>query len=938
MRKELGLPENVEGEWIWSASLTNNAGSYLLMRQCFQTMAPGMDNLLWITSSCAYQLFINERFIGFGPRARQGDLSSVDVYEISGEIQSGSNAVSVIVYDDPLLFGNRKHVPGMWCQLECDGRIRLKSDDSWMIRRGSCMMGPRPRAGELQLMNEVINNQDLPEHWTRAMYIPGGGWHKPDRCTPVSELGAGLGIYPLPPATVSSPVDFEFKDSGKVVMEDAWTQVSFGSRHRNRCSVCAAETYLYREAEDSVSVRISADDPFRIFCNSEEIASGNASFAEQEYSLPLKTGWNRLLILQTPGLNSMGVFMLFPGMKQEDLQLLTSPVEGVEPGWRVAGPLKLPLVDATPSLWFDRLDSSVYQPWTEPPVDQSARLQYAKFQPDEAVNVKQGLHTGEYVHMSLDILRYGFPVLVIEGNVGDVVDLTLGYSLAENGFPVHGERARCTHRLTCRSGVNFFRLFLPREVLELVISVRHAQTQVKIQGCFFEELVREPLHTTTFESSNETLNTLWNIGLHTLRRSSAFVPQVDPNTDHVCYLVDAYIDAVNMVATFGDNQYAATRLRQFAEAQFENGDIPALSFGDVSRPQLPHLFFFPVWMAYNYRSSGDLDELRALEPHLRLLLDFFYSLVDEEVGLLGDCDERIRLESRLSIGQFGKESFPTYANALFCLSLISAAEIFRFLDNESDAESTLENAAEIAARLRERNFDPAVRLFRQSTERDNSATNDAHNLFANFTALVGGLMADEEFQVFFDTYFLEESPFDRSMEARNPYFHFFFMETMFALGQKEWAAEYFQEYWSRRICSKSGSWLTWRGTPATASLRFQNGNLVSPNVFLVREIAGIRAADPAHSAIYLSPALNLTDFVDMTLPTVSGIIRLKWNKLDDGGLNIEIESTYPLRVLPELPPELLAETEFTLSENVTLLQRDSAPEEEESPEPEADAE
>ena len=925
MKKTLVAPECVEGEWIWSSALTNNAGSYLLMRQSFQINAPGMNNLLWITSSCAYQLFINERFIGFGPRARQGDRSSVDVYEVSGEIQSGTNAVSVIVYDDPLLFGNRPHVPGLWCQLECDGRVRLKTDSSWMVRRGSCMMGPRPRAGELQLMNEVINNQDVPEHWTRAMYLPGGGWHKPDRCTPVSELGAGLGIYPLAPAMVDSPVDFVLRSRGKVEMADAWTQVLFGSRHRNRCAVCAAETYWYREADGDVAVRISADDPCRIFCNSEEIFSGNAAFAEKEYTLPLKAGWNRLLILQTPGLNSMGVFLLFPGMPQEALQLLTVSVEGGEPGWRIAGPLKLPLADATPSLWFDRLDSAVYQPWQDPPMDQAARLCLAEFRKVDGGDGTLTLRAGEYVHMSLDILRYGFPVLEVEGSAGDVLDISLGYALAENGFPVCGELARSTHRLTCRNGMNFFRLFLPREVLEIVISVRNAQSQVKIHGCFFEELVREESHTTLFESSNGTLNTLWNIGLHTLRRSSAFVPQVDPNTDHVCYLVDAYIDAVNMVATFGDRVYSATRLRQFADAQFENGDIPALSFGDVSRSQVPHLFFFPVWMAYNYRISGDLEELQRLEPNLRLLLDFFYSLVDDEVGLLGDCDERIRLESRLSIGKFGRESFPTYANALFCLSLISAAEVFRILGNESDAESTLENAAEIAARLRDRNFDPAVQLFRQSTERDSSASNDAHNLFANFTALIGGLMDNDEFQRFFETFFLKEPPFDRSQEARNPYFHFFFMETMFALGQKDWAAEYFQEYWRRRICKDSGSWLTWRGKPASASLRFQNGNLVSPNVFLVREIAGIRAADPAHSAIYLSPALNLADQVRINLPTGSGLIMLQWDKLDDGGLKIRLESTYPLRVLPELSPEQLAETEFVLSENVTLLQRDSEP-------------
>ena len=123
------------------------------------------------------------------------------------------------------------------------------------------------------------------------------------------------------------------------------------------------------------------------------------------------------------------------------------------------------------------------------------------------------------------------------------------------------------------------------------------------------------------------------------------------------------------------------------------------------------------------------------------------------------------------------------------------------------------------------------------------------------------------------------------------------------------------------ICPESGSWLTWHGKPFAAQLRFQDGNLVSPNVFLVREIAGVRAADPAHSAVYFSPALNAADWVEMTLPTVSGNIRVRWENLADGGLSVLIESNYPLRVLPELSLEQLAKTEFTLSENVTLLQR-----------------
>lgn len=920
--KKYDLPQNVEGEWIWSASLADNAGAYLLMRQSFQTNAPGMDNRLWITSSCAYALFINERFIGFGPRARQGDRSSVDMYEISGEIQSGINAVSVIVYDDPLFAGDRRHVPGLWCQLECDGRIRLKSNGSWLVRRGSFMMGVRPRSGELQQMNEVIDNRDIPEYWTRAMYTPGSGWHKPDRCTPVGELGAGLVAYPLAPATVASAQEFTFADSGSFSMSEAWTQVVFGKRHRNRCAVCAAEGYLYRESDASVRIRVSADDPFRFFCGAEEVVSGNAAFADKDYTLSLKAGWNRLLVMQTPGLNSMGVFLLFPDLAAEELRIYSAPVEGGAPGWRIAGPLKLPLAAATPSLRLDRLaDTEIADPLPDDPVDQSARLQFAAFSPSDAVEPPQLLRTGDYVHYFLDILRYGFPTLVVEASEGDVLDLTLGARLAENGLPVSGEYTRCTHRLTCRNGMNFFRLFYPREVKELLLTVRRARSSVKLTDCSFEELVREPLHTTRFTSSNGELDLLWNLGVHTLRRSGAFVPQVDPQTDHVSYLIDAYIDAVNMVATFADNEYSATRLRQFAEAQFENGDIPALAFGDVSRPQVSHLFFFPVWMSYNFRTSGDLEELRRLEPHLRLLLDFFEALVDPATGLIGNCDERLRPESRLSNGQFGRESCPTYTNSLYCLGLISAAEVFRFLGDESESDRLLERAADFARRLRERNFDKDVKLFRRSTERDGRPSNDDHNLFANFTALVGGLMQPEEFKVFFDAYFQSAPPYDRSPEARNPYFHYFFMETMFALGYKEWAARYFLDYWMRRVCLESGSWQTWHGAPFAAQLRFQDGNLVSPNVFLVREIAGVRAADPAHSSVYLSPALNIADWVDMTLPTVSGNIRVRWEKLADGGLSVLIESTYPVRVLPELSPEQLAKTEFTLSENVTLLQR-----------------
>ncbi len=921
---KISLPHFVEGKWIWNSSLSSGAGTFLLMRQCFQINAPGMDNRLWITSSGAYQLFVNEHFIGFGPRARQGDRFCVDMYEISGELQSGSNAVSVIVYDDPMLVRDARHVPGMWCQVECDGRIRLKSDETWQIRNGSFMMTPRPRLCEGQRLTEYINNSDVPEHWTRAMYIPGGGWHAPDSCVDADGSGVTLTIHPLTPAMAGIPVDFTAGDHGKVVAEQAWTQVNFSTRHRNGSAACAAETYCYCNEPRETTVRISADEPFRFFCNGTELLAANAAYGETLLPLSLKAGWNRLLAVQTPGMSSMGIFLLFPELKKNEILWQTEPVEKGRPGWSVAGPLKLPLADATFSLKFERIPHGVYLPPEDVPMDQFLRLENAVLQADDSCSDPMTLRKGEYLRLSLDVLRYGYPVLMLDAGEGDEIDLAIGSCRSENGLPFYGERMRSTHRLRCRRGENCFRLFFPNEIMEILIHVRKASGKVRLLECYCEELNREPVHTTKFFSSEPLLDRLWNIGLNTLRRSSAFVPPLDVRTEHVTYLVDAYMDAVNMVATFGDNEYSATRLKQFADAQFENGDIPALSFAGGSRPQVPHLFFFPVWMSYNYRISGDLEALKALEPCLDQLLDFFYSLVDDEVGLIGDLDERLQLDSRLSIGKFSRESFPTYLNALFCLALISSADVFCSLHREGDADSALADASEIAARLRERNFDPEIHLFRRKTERNFGDEAIEHNLFANFMTLVGGLMQPDEFEIFFKTYFNEEPPFDRSEEARNPYFHFFFMETMFSLGKKEWACRYLLDYWSSRFCETSGSWLTWQGTPSAAALSFQNGNLVSPNIFLVREIAGIRAADPAFSSVYLSPALDMAQWIDMTLPTVSGNIRIRWEKLPDGGLDILIESTYPLRVLPEFTPELLSRTGFTLSENVTLLQREAS--------------
>ena len=82
---------------------------------------------------------------------------------------------------------------------------------------------------------------------------------------------------------------------------------------------------------------------------------------------------------------------------------------------------------------------------------------------------------------------------------------------------------------------------------------------------------------------------------------------------------------------------------------------------------------------------------------------------------------------------------------------------------------------------------------------------------------------------------------------------------------------------------------------------------------------GIRAAEPAHSLIYLDPAYDFVDHAEAAVQTAFGRVHISWKKQSDGGLAINIYSSHPLKVMPEFPEDLLKKSLLCLSENVTLV-------------------
>ena len=84
-------------------------------------------------------------------------------------------------------------------------------------------------------------------------------------------------------------------------------------------------------------------------------------------------------------------------------------------------------------------------------------------------------------------------------------------------------------------------------------------------------------------------------------------------------------------------------------------------------------------------------------------------------------------------------------------------------------------------------------------------------------------------------------------------------------------------------------------------------------------MGGIRPADPAYTTIFFRPAEELAKWADTTVFTVSGRLQVRWEHLESGEFRITVDSTYPVRFLPALPPEVRELAIFDTGPQVTII-------------------
>ncbi len=921
------LPETIHGEWIWKKSLNNRIDSYLFVRREFNLDYSGMESELWITAHCSYQLFINGRFVGFGPMATDPNISYVDQYNISYYLQQGQNVVAVLVYHHTIHAADLKP-QGVWCQLHINDQPILWTDKSWKVFENNCFDFGRPRIERGFEMSETVNLNTYPAEWKEPDYAQARNWQNADSMVSPAVLGAGLKMSPFIPNNCEENECFTVLHKGKVKNNIAVSHVNFEEIFSGYSGVYAAKAFLFSESDSILQIKVISDNHFKFFCNNRLIKS-DLPLCDNEIedttsvtqcdivAVPIKQGWNSFLFIQEVTQFSMGFMLQFPQCKPDRILLLEDTIEDSPACWNIAGPLKLPLRDATPSLKFERLASRSFNPSIRNLLNASSLLRACELTCDEQAPLLK-IAAGQYLLFKSEEFKYGFPIFEFSGSAGDIVDISIGTYLSDTGFPIISEKCKNTHSLYLRPGMNEFLRFKPGDCCYILISARRAEREIEINRIAFFDFYRVQRNESTFRCSDEELNDIWDIGKAVLHRSANYVVSDDHYNSQNSYIIDAYVQSMNMILTFGDYSLSETKLTQFATAQFENGDIPALSFGSETQSQIDHMFFFPVWLNFHYKTSGNDAFLNKMIPHLDLLFEFYETMLDEHTGLLANLCVKFNLQCPLAYRAINKTGTATDMNSLYCRFLLSASEIYRSIGRPETALRCIDIASTIALKLKDYCWDQEKRLFssffsegRQSEEKD---------ALTNFLAIYSGVGEIESFEEVFFEFFNFDKPYSKFPEqTEHPYFSFLFLETLFALGQSEWGLKYLKDFWGRRIDHHAKAWRQSADSPEICTMELASGNTISPNMFLIREAIGVRVAEPGFSTIYFNPAITSLTWADALIPTIYGKLRVKWEIVEDGSIDATIDAKFPLKVVPELPRELIAKSTFRLGENVVLL-------------------
>lgn len=375
----------------------------------------------------------------------------------------------------------------------------------------------------------------------------------------------------------------------------------------------------------------------------------------------------------------------------------------------------------------------------------------------------------------------------------------------------------------------------------------------------------------SFESSDKTLNAIWNLCKHTMKATTAFGVYIDGERERIPYEADAYINQLSHYACDLDPR--------------------------VARASFAHLLAHPTWptewslhlpmiAAEDYMATGDAVLAREHYEELKKKSLMEKARADGLLMASAIVDwpgaERDGYNDGVADPKKKQQVGPlvnTVANAFYFHALEQMALLAHALKKDDDAREFDQKARQVSASFNRVFFDAAHGWYV-----DGEGSTHA-SLHANMFALAFGLVPQGRMPKVAD--FVQS----RGM-ACSVYGAQYLLEALFATGRDDYAvrlmtAKTTRSWWHM---IESGSTMTWEAWDPQfkKNLTWNHAWGAAPANIISRFVLGVRPIEPGYTKLLIAPQLGTLTWVRGKVPTAIGPVALQIENAATFHLTVEL--------------------------------------------------
>ncbi len=383
----------------------------------------------------------------------------------------------------------------------------------------------------------------------------------------------------------------------------------------------------------------------------------------------------------------------------------------------------------------------------------------------------------------------------------------------------------------------------------------------------------------SFKSSDERLNSIWDVGAYTVHLNMQEYLWDGIKRDRLVWVGDMHPEVSTINAVFGYNEVVPKSLDLIRDItpmpQWMNG---------ISTYSMWWVIIHRDW----YKQHGDLSYLGEQKAYLDKLLDHMISRVD---------GNREKLDGTRFLdwpSSENRQAVHAGLQAMMVWAFEAAGEIYGYLGDEYQAEKANEMVGKMSS------YSP-----------DAAGNKQAAALMA-----LNGLMDPHKAN--------NEVLTKGGVKGFSTFYGYYMLEAMAKAGDYQTAMDYIKEYWGGMLdLGATTFWedfdISWLdnagriddfvpegkvdvhasyGGYSYEKLRhnLSHGWASGPTAWLSRHVLGVSVEDPGGEKFVISPNLGDLDWVEGTFPTSQGPIFIRHEKLGDGSVDTKIDAPRGIQV------------------------------------------